>query len=314
MSIKKLIINEISNQECWRKILENVSHNSSILQSWEYGDAKKIYYKRNIYRLEFIYKNKSVGIAQVINIKIFKLLNIYYIGRGPIFFNPTSSDVYEEIIYSLKKYFKKITYVNILLVSPLPNYFKIKNSINLNFIKRWESLTLNLTPSLVEIKKNLSNNWRKKYMVRSLSINEQCFINRYEKIGNLLDLYYENLCSKNGKKINKNFYKIYLHKIIKSNQSPLLLEYYNSNQLESAILIIKHGVSSTYLMGWSSEKAKKEKINQFLFWKVISLLKEDGIKFFDLGGIDSQETPGITQFKKSFGAIKYKLPNTFICI
>jgi lipid II:glycine glycyltransferase (peptidoglycan interpeptide bridge formation enzyme) len=312
--IKKIIISEISNQECWAKILENVSCNSSILQTWEYGDAKKIYYKNNIYRLKFIYNDQLVGVAQIINIKLFKLFNIYYIGRGPIFFNATINDINSEIIYSLKKFFKSKTFINIILVSPLSNNFIIKNSINLNFIKRWESLTLSLTPNLVEIKKNFSNNWRTKYMEKSLAINQRCFINRFDKIGNLLDLYYDNLCKKKGRMINKKFYKIYLKKVITSNQSPLFLEYYDSNQLEAAILIIKHGVSSTYLMGWSSEKAKKEKINQFLFWKAISLLKEDNVKFLDLGGIDSKETPGITQFKTSFGAIKYKLPKTFICI
>ena len=40
--------------------------------------------------------------------------------------------------------------------------------------------------------------------------------------------------------------------------------------------------------------------NYLLLWEVIKDLKNNNIEWFDLGGIDTEATPGITNFKNGF--------------
>ena len=49
------------------------------------------------------------------------------------------------------------------------------------------------------------------------------------------------------------------------------------------------------------------KANQFLLWNAMMLLKEQGIRWFDLGGIDEESTSGISQFKLGVNGTRYAL-------
>ena len=62
----------------------------------------------------------------------------------------------------------------------------------------------------------------------------------------------------------------------------------------------------TYLLGWNGYKGRNLKPNQFLLWNAMMLLKEQGIRWFDLGGID-EDTPGISEFKLGVNGIRYAL-------
>jgi lipid II:glycine glycyltransferase (peptidoglycan interpeptide bridge formation enzyme) len=60
------------------------------------------------------------------------------------------------------------------------------------------------------------------------------------------------------------------------------------------------GNMGIYLLGATSEAGLKSKGAYLLQWAMIKWLKENGIKYYDLGGIDPERNPGVYHFKKGF--------------
>jgi lipid II:glycine glycyltransferase (peptidoglycan interpeptide bridge formation enzyme) len=60
------------------------------------------------------------------------------------------------------------------------------------------------------------------------------------------------------------------------------------------------GATGIYLLGATSEAGLNSKGAYLLQWNMIQWLKENGFKYYDLGGIDPDRNPGVYHFKKGF--------------
>jgi hypothetical protein len=58
-----------------------------------------------------------------------------------------------------------------------------------------------------------------------------------------------------------------------------------------------HGDTAVYLLGASTDAALKAQASYVLHWHTIELLRERGISWYDLGGIDPEANPGVADFK-----------------
>lgn len=57
------------------------------------------------------------------------------------------------------------------------------------------------------------------------------------------------------------------------------------------------GDTAVYVLGLTDEIALKKKAAYFLHWEVIKRAHQRGMKWYDLGGIDPEENPGVFKFK-----------------
>jgi len=60
------------------------------------------------------------------------------------------------------------------------------------------------------------------------------------------------------------------------------------------------GDSAIYLLGATSDEGLKSQGAYLLQWTMMGWLKENGIQFYDLGGIDPERNPGVYSFKRGF--------------
>jgi hypothetical protein len=58
-----------------------------------------------------------------------------------------------------------------------------------------------------------------------------------------------------------------------------------------------HGDTAVYLVGASTEAGLESKAGYQMHWRTIELLRERGLPWYDLGGIDPDVNPGVTSFK-----------------
>ncbi len=72
------------------------------------------------------------------------------------------------------------------------------------------------------------------------------------------------------------------------------------NRPIAAILILCHGSSATYQIGWSLDEGRKVAAHNLLLWQAVCTLKAKGIKDFDLGGFND-DAEGIKKFKQGMG-------------
>lgn len=76
-------------------------------------------------------------------------------------------------------------------------------------------------------------------------------------------------------------------------------------------LVIRHGRTATYLLGWSADGGRQRHAQNQLLWRAVTELREGGSEWFDLGGINAA-APGIARFKLGMGARPHVLAGTFI--
>ena len=58
------------------------------------------------------------------------------------------------------------------------------------------------------------------------------------------------------------------------------------------------GDTAIYLLGATSDEGLKSKGAYLLQWTLIKWLKENGFRWYDLGGIDPERNPGVYHFKR----------------
>jgi lipid II:glycine glycyltransferase (peptidoglycan interpeptide bridge formation enzyme) len=71
----------------------------------------------------------------------------------------------------------------------------------------------------------------------------------------------------------------------------------------AGLVVSAMGDSAIYLLGATSDEGLKSKGAYVLQWTMIRWLKENGIRWYDLGGIDPEGNPGVYAFKKGFSGV-----------
>lgn len=69
----------------------------------------------------------------------------------------------------------------------------------------------------------------------------------------------------------------------------------------AALMILCHGRAATWQIGWNSDEGRTMAAQNFLVWRAALYLKDRGIEFFDLGGINDETAAGVRDFKKGTG-------------
>jgi hypothetical protein len=83
------------------------------------------------------------------------------------------------------------------------------------------------------------------------------------------------------------------------------------NRAVAAILILCHGCSATYQIGWSDEEGRKHGGHYRLLWSVLEQLKAKNITDLDLGGINDDSATGVSAFKDGMGGTRVTLTGLY---
>ncbi|SMF84524.1 Lipid II:glycine glycyltransferase (Peptidoglycan interpeptide bridge formation enzyme) [Azospirillum oryzae] len=66
-------------------------------------------------------------------------------------------------------------------------------------------------------------------------------------------------------------------------------------------LFFRHGVCATGQISWANESGRKSGAMRLVLWKAMQELKHHGVRSLDLGGINPDTAPGVTEFKLGTG-------------
>jgi lipid II:glycine glycyltransferase (peptidoglycan interpeptide bridge formation enzyme) len=75
----------------------------------------------------------------------------------------------------------------------------------------------------------------------------------------------------------------------------------------AGICLARHGNAATYLLGWNGDEGRRYRANHYLLWEAIRRLPGSDTAWLDLGGLDEENTPGITSFKMGLNGERYEL-------
>jgi len=288
---------------------------ANLMQSWEYGEAKKCEgWGLKRFLLIDRQKNKR-GLLQILVKEIPFFGGVIRINRGPVWFeseidNMPDKDDLCALWKTIRKY---MLHRRWWFVSCAPECLKTVESERA-FLQSGYRPSRKKTPygsSRLHLMGNdidyLFMNLRKKWR-NLLRKGQKLGVNPIEvtskdKIIELIRIY-------------ENFQKI---KFFDGISSSLLLGMFDMSsdsfqikvyqtlgedniQTSGFVFIAYTGNTATYLVGWSSEIGRAQQANYLLIWKSIEDAKKAGLSWFDLGGINANTPKGVAHFKNGVNA------------
>jgi hypothetical protein len=82
----------------------------------------------------------------------------------------------------------------------------------------------------------------------------------------------------------------------------------------AAMAFVVHGTSATYHLGWASDRAREEGIPTAMLFRAAEALRSEGVRWLDLGSVDTDRAPGLARFKLGTGARLRQLGATVLVL
>ena len=303
--------------EYWRLCAEN-----NLLQSWEYGEAKKVAEGWQVHRyLIEDEENKGIAIVQVLTKTMSFIGGIARVNQGPLLIIDYSDDqeVYLKVAV-LRVLLKeaRLRGWRLLSVAPdLPDTTEARlalRMIGMRKLKRlaWESAKVFLKVDENDLLMNLKGKWRngmRKGIKLGVSV---AHCDTDESMMNLLTSNYEALQRNVGfSGMSEKLIRALAKQSGESWEFKVFFAYEKDHQGNEAplggVVTIISGDVAIYLIGFSNDNGRKMQATSVLLWHAILDAKRSGCVWFDVGGL-SEETPkGIANFKRGLNADPYKL-------
>lgn len=70
----------------------------------------------------------------------------------------------------------------------------------------------------------------------------------------------------------------------------------------AGVVVLLHGDSATYHAGWSGPEGRETGAHNLLLWRAALALRARGVRWFDLGDVNSERGAGLMHFKLGTGA------------
>ena len=292
----------------------NKIRRSNLLQSFEYGVAScKINHQSAKWGVIYI-DGVEAGMIQILEAGILKnMIHGIVVDRGPIWFdgfgdiNHAESFIKEINRQFPKRWGRKRRFIPEFEYSDEILRIFAKYNIKKNrSIQSYQTIWLDLTKNKEELRSGLKGKWRNSLKKAEGYDMKMEWDDSGATLPFLLEKYIEDKKEKNYSNISP---RLLMEMAI--NLSPkknlVIGTVIKDKKLIASCLIIIHGASATYQIGWISNKARNHNANNFALWQAMLYLKSRGIKDFDLGGINDETATNIKKFKEGMGGNSVKL-------
>ena len=295
----------------WSQMLD-LFDDANIYQTWSYGGVR--WGAKNLSHLVLKRAGEVTGMAQLRIVRPTKLkFGMAYLRWGPLVQRrgrPLDPEVAASVARALqeeyidnRKLFLRII-PNAFVGSPraalIQSAFSMFAPEPLVVANTYRTFVVDLVPALEELRRNLDAKWRN-------------HLKRAEKNG--LDV-----VSGTGSEKYRVFCQIYnqmrrrktfettvdieefgrLQEDLPESHRMRILICQDKGAPIAALVVSAMGDSAIYLLGATNEEGMKAQGAYFLQWTMMKWLKENGIRWYDLGGIDPERNPGVYSFKRGF--------------
>jgi hypothetical protein len=93
-----------------------------------------------------------------------------------------------------------------------------------------------------------------------------------------------------------------------------LWEWRTHGRMGAAMAFVLHGKGATYHLGWTSEAGRAVGAHGVMLARAAEALAAEGVRWLDLGAVDSEAAPGLARFKLGTGACLRQLGATLLVL
>lgn len=295
----------------WSQMLDHFD-DANLYQTWSYGAVR--WGRKNLSHLVLKRNGEVVGMAQLRIIRPTRLsFGMAYLRWGPIFHQcgkELGADTALRIACALQEeYVDKRR----LLLQVLPNAFVespraalFQSAFSAFAPERrtpanvYRTFVLDLAPPIEQLRKNLDAKWRNK-LTQSEKKGLQVVAGNGTREYEMFCRMYEQMWKRKSfvttvdveefRRIQEDLPEAHRMRILICEQDGMPV---------AGLVASAMGDSAIYLLGATSDDGLTARGAYLLQWTLIQWLKENGFKWYDLGGIDPEGNPGVYSFKRGF--------------
>ena len=93
-----------------------------------------------------------------------------------------------------------------------------------------------------------------------------------------------------------------------------LWEWRQAGAMQAAMCFVVHGSSATYHLAWGAEAARSAGVHGLMLFRAAEALAAEGVRWLDLGSVDTEAAPGLARFKLGTGARLKRLGPTLLVL
>lgn len=307
------------DEKIWFNTLDKFS-DSSIYQTIQY--AKLSRGGNNLIQV-LIKKEDKIAAATLVRIIKFPFTKL---GIGYIFWGPLlqgSNDNQDNLLtITLKLLFEEFVIKRKLVLRIVPQgFYENYKCLDIDFLnskfrrtkkdRLRKTIVLDLSPTLEELRKNFLQKWRNllnKAERSNLEIVQGHDDQLFEKF---LELYSELIERKKfAEGVNVSTFRRVQLSLPEKLKMRIFICLYEGKPI-AGLVGTAIGDTGIYLLGATNDIGMKLPGAYLLQWEVIKWLKSESCKYYDLGGIDPEGSPGVYKFKLGLGGQEYNYLGEF---
>lgn len=281
----------------------------SLLQTWEYGEAKAAEGPWQVERGVFLREGRVVGAVQAM-VRSIPVLGggLVWVNRGPLWRRDDSTDpghLSELLRLGREAWLARRLYVRVQppISAPLsiPGFLSTGRA-------GWASATVDLTLPEDTLRSRLGPKWRnhlnkagRQPLTLTISDDEQGF-------AAFIDAHTRLLGERGFATTVTPDILRRLRALSPDSHRPVALLAIMGEEVVGSVLVARYGDTAEYLASNLSDVGRKANAGQLLLWRALCDAKARGATRFDLSGMDDVRTPpGIYVFKAEVGGTPYRL-------
>jgi hypothetical protein len=292
---------------------------TNLLQCIAYAKSQRLLHQQN-FRLGVIEVGGQIaGLCLLLEAGV--LMNAIHgviLDRGPLWLNGYGTEEQQEAFFTEfnRQFPRRIGRKRRVIPEVLDNSEHRKIMENSGFVRQsmpgYQTLYLDITPDLDDLRDNLKKNWRGSLQKAERSAED--FIIEWDDRCDLLRWFLEVYAMD---KAEKGYHGASAKTLIAMAKTfgrgigqcgdMVIGRVFYKDQPMAVVLLLCHGRGATYQAGWNKPPKAYRNMgaHNLLLWDGIRILKEKGVTHFDLGGINEDRAAGVSAFKQGLAGKKY---------
>ena len=299
----------------WEARFRNISR-STLLQSYDYALAACPLYGQRVRWGLIMMDGREAGIVQLLEAGIlWNALHAIIVDRGPLWFQGFGGIVHWKLfLEELSRQFPKRLGRKRRLIPEINDSAATQSLITqAGWIyqgPKYTTIWLDLSKPLESLRESLRKNWRGALNKAEKGPLEIVFDPSTKYLPDTVQAYVMDRKRRNYPGPEEKLVMA-LGAQSAARGNLLIGRALLDNRCVGSVLVLIHGSSATYQIGWVDEDGKKHGAHYRLLWSVLGILKDRGVLSFDLGGIHD-EASGVSTFKDGLGGERITLSGLYI--
>jgi CelD/BcsL family acetyltransferase involved in cellulose biosynthesis len=179
--------------------------------------------------------------------------------------------------------------------------------------RRYRTVLLDTSPPEIDLRARMSSRWRRqlrKAERNDFTISSGTGDDLYEKFCDLFDSFIQ--WKGFDVELDPRFHAG-IQRMFSVEAKHLVTLLHHEGELVAGHVASLCGDSAVYVFGATHPDRRELRAGHFIHWHFLQMLKQRKVEWYDLGGIDPDANPGVSDFKVGMGGVDVSSPGPFEC-